>query len=93
MSKKNRKYRNQNKAFPWPLIAVGSVIVLIAAFLLINQNSDRGGTPSIAVDQQQIQFGDVKFDTPKTFAIKVTNTGVGVLRFQDAPYIQVVEGC
>jgi hypothetical protein len=29
----------------------------------------------------------------KTFAIKVTNTGDGLLRFKEKPYIQVLEGC
>ncbi len=48
---------------------------------------------SIAVDQQQIDYGDVKFGVNKTFAIKVTNTGDGTLRFKEEPYIQVLEGC
>jgi hypothetical protein len=52
-----------------------------------------GGTPSIAVDQQKIDYGDVKFGVNKTFAIKVTNTGDGKLRFKEKPYIEVLEGC
>ena len=56
-------------------------------------DGDGGGTPSIAVDQQQIDYGDVKFGVEKTFAIKVTNTGDGTLRFKEDPYVEVVEGC
>ncbi|MCK6583890.1 MAG: hypothetical protein L6Q49_12400 [Anaerolineales bacterium] len=56
-------------------------------------NQGNGGTPSIAVDQQRIDYGDVKFGVNKTFAIKVTNTGDGTLRFKEGPYIEVVEGC
>jgi hypothetical protein len=54
---------------------------------------DGGGTPSIAVDQQKIEYGDVKFGVEKSFAIRVTNTGDGTLRFKEAPYIEVLEGC
>jgi hypothetical protein len=35
----------------------------------------------------------VKFNVEKTFAIKVTNTGDGTLRFKEDPYVEVVEGC
>jgi len=68
--------------------------LIIAAFFLANRGGgDGGGTPSIAVDQQKIDYGDVKFGVNKTFAIKVTNTGDGTLRFNEEPYIEVLEGC
>ena len=91
MSKKNKKRPQQTKQFPWYLLALGGILVAVAAFLLIRQ--DGGGTPSIAVDQQKIDYGDVKFGVNKTFAIKVTNTGDGTLRFKEEPHIEVVEGC
>jgi hypothetical protein len=91
MSKKNKKYKKQKKQnFPWLLLALGGILVAAAAFLFAGQG---GGTPSIAVDQQRIDYGDVKFGVNKTFAIQVTNTGDGTLRFKEAPYIEVVEGC
>ena len=40
-----------------------------------------------------IDYGDVKFNVNKTFAIKVTNTGDGTLRFKEKPYIEVLKGC
>jgi hypothetical protein len=93
MSKKNRRQK-QKKSFPWPLVAIGSVLLIIAAFFFANQGGgDGGGTPSIAVDQQKIDYGDVKFNTQKTFAIKVTNTGDSTLRFKEEPNIEVLEGC
>jgi hypothetical protein len=91
MSKKKFKGRRQRKSFPWALAAIGGILLVIAAFLFANR--DGGGTPSITVDQQRIDYGEVKFNVPKTFAIKVTNTGDGVLRFKEKPYIQVLEGC
>jgi hypothetical protein len=93
MSKKH-KQQKLRKSFPWSLVAIGGVLLIIVAFFLANQGgSDDGGIPSIAVDQQKIDYGDVKFGVEKTFAIKVTNTGDGTLRFKEEPYIEVLEGC
>lgn len=91
---KNKKYRKQKrKEFPLPLVIFGGILLIVAAVLYARQGGGGGGTPSIAVDQQRIDYGDVNFNTPKTFTIKVTNTGDGTLRFAEAPYIQVMEGC
>lgn len=92
MSKKYKKQRQKQKS-PWILLALGGVLVALAVFLFARQGGDGGGTPSIAVDQQLIDYGDVKFNTNLTFAIKVTNTGDGTLRFKEEPYIEVLEGC
>jgi hypothetical protein len=94
MSKRTQKHKKQRKKpFPWLLLALGGILVVIAGLLFARQNADGGGTPSIAVDQQRIDYGDVKFGVNKSFAIKVTNTGDGTLRFKEDPYIEVVQGC
>ena len=93
MSKKSHRIQKNRKTFPWPLVAFGGVLLILAAVLLASRGGDGGGAPSIVVDQQKIDYGDVKFDTPKTFTIKVTNTGSGTLRFKEEPYIEIVEGC
>ena len=70
--------------------------LLVAAGILFGVQrlgSGNGGTPALAVDQDTIQYGDVKFNTNLTFEIKVTNTGDGNLRFKEEPYIEVREGC
>lgn len=93
MSKKNKRQK-QRKSFPWTLVVIGGVLLIIAAFFFANRGGgDGGGTPSITVDQQKIDYGDVKFGVNKTFAIKVTNTGDGMLRFKEEPYVEVLEGC
>lgn len=93
MSKKNKR-RKQQKQFPWPIIALGGILLLVAAFFFARQGGgDSGGTPSIAVDQQKVDYGDQHFGTNLTFTIKVTNTGDGTLRFKEDPHIEVVEGC
>ena len=92
MSKKSKKQK-QRKGFPWAFVVFGGILLIVAAFFFANQGKDGGGTPSIVVDQQKIDYGDVKFGVNKTFAIKVTNTGGGTLRFKEEPYIEVLEGC
>ena len=95
MSKKSKQYKKQKKKkFPWLLLVFGGILVAAAAFLFARQGGgEGGGMPSIAVDQQKIDYGDVKFGVNKTFAIKVTNTGDGTLRFKEEPYIEIIEGC
>jgi len=89
----SRKHGKQKTGFPWLPVAIGGGLLIVAAFFLANQGGDGGGTPALTVDQQLIDFGDVKFDVEKTLAIKVTNTGNGTLRFKEKPYIEVLEGC
>lgn len=88
----SKKHKRQKQRFPWLFLALGGAFVALAVFLFAGQG-DGGGTPSIVLDQQKIDYGDVKFGVEKTFAIKVTNTGDGTLRFKEDPYIEVVEGC
>ena len=92
MSKKFKRQR-QRKNLSWPLVTFGGILLIVAAFFFANQGGGGGGTPSIAVDQQKIDYGDQHFGTNLTFTIKVTNTGDGTLRFEEDPYIEVVEGC
>jgi hypothetical protein len=91
MSKNKKNHKRQRQNFSWLLVALGGVLLVMAAFFFANR--DGGGTPSITLDQRRIDYGDVKFGVEKSFAIKVTNTGDGTLRFKEDPYIEVVEGC
>lgn len=90
-----KKKRRQQTKFPKPMIAlvIGGVLLVAVALFFAFGGADGGGTPKLVVDQEKIDYGDVKFGVNKTFAIKVTNTGDGVLRFKEKPYIQVLEGC
>ena len=90
MSKRNKK---QKKSFPWVFVVFGGILIIAAIFLFTNQNGGSGGTPMIAVDPQKIDYGYVPFGNNKTFTIKVTNNGDGVLRFKEKPIVEVLEGC
>jgi hypothetical protein len=95
MAKKNQEYRRQSqrKNFQWFLLALGGGLLLLVAILFARNNGTGGGTPSISVDQDKIDYGYVRFGETRQFAIKVTNTGDGTLRFKEQPYIEVLEGC
>ena len=79
-------------AFAWPIIVFG-VILVAAAVLLLTRQGDDDGTPQLVVDQQQIDYGYVKFGETRAFEIAVTNAGDGALRFKEKPHIEILEGC
>jgi hypothetical protein len=97
MSKKTRKKRLQQrrKHFPWVQAIVAVVLILGTVLTLANRTNTTitGGTPAISVDQEKVDMGYIKLGNYRTINIKVTNTGDGVLRFTEDPYLQVVEGC
>jgi len=90
-----KKKRRQQTQLPKPVIAliIGGILLVAVALFFTFGGGDGGGTPKLIVDQEKIDYGDVKFGVNKTFAIKVTNSGDGVLRFKEKPYVEVVEGC
>lgn len=94
MSKKTKKkQKRQQQKFPW-LIVAGLFVLLTAAFVFLRPGEDySSGTPVITVDQQNIDMGYIKLGEYRTIKIKVTNTGDGVLRFKEQPYLEVLEGC
>ena len=92
---KNKKKQKQTiNPLVW-LVGGGVLLIVTALFLAFggSSNDSDGGTPALVVDQDTIQYGDVKFNTNLTFEIMVTNTGDGTLRFKEDPYIEVREGC
>jgi hypothetical protein len=93
MSQRNKpRSQGRKSAIAWPVVALGAILILAAIFL-VSRPRDSGGTPRVAVDAQQIDYGYVKFGETRAFEVNVTNTGDGVLRFGEKPYIEVLEGC
>ena len=105
MSKKSRKHRRQRRFPIFWVLAIGGLLLVAGAILLSRPGGTSGGgtatlapiqvqgQAAIRVDRQEINFGDVKLNVQQTFTITVTNVGDKPLRFAQAPYIKVVEGC
>ncbi len=97
-----RKYKNQKKMqkekeakrLMIGLVSGGVLLIAIALFFAFGGFSeDNSGTPVLAIEQEFIDYGEVKINTDISFEIRVTNTGDGTLRFSEAPYIEVRDGC
>lgn len=98
MSRKTKKQKKSKFSLPLLILfGVGGFLLVAAMVLFTGRNRDNAafgdGTPILKVDQERIDYGDVKFNTPKTFTITVTNIDNEVLRFTKEPYIKVLEGC
>jgi hypothetical protein len=65
VSKKYKKGRRQQKGSLNPLILLvgGGVLMIVAALFSPSEIGDGSGTPALAVDQEVIDYGDVKLET------------------------------
>lgn len=82
------------------LLGLGGLAFLVLAVLALRGgNSDSkatievNGAPSVKVDKEQVDLGDVKLGRTVEVTFKITNVGDQTLRFNEQPYIEVVEGC
>lgn len=95
----SKKRHRQNKRWLPVLLALGGVLLLSLAFLAFRRDPtpkaaiEVTGAPSLQVDQEIIDLGDMKFNQPAQVSFQITNVGDQTLRFTKDPYIEVVEGC
>ena len=93
------KQKPKRNLLPLWLALAGLGLILMAVWALSSSNTgtkaniEIKGAPRLKVDTDTIDHGDVKLGTPVRDEIRVTNTGDQPLRFTEAPYIQVLEGC
>ena len=94
-TRSRRKADSPKRNIPAGLILVGLGILLaiVGAFFAMRSGSQVLGNPSLAVDREQIDFGDVKLNQTVTATFTLTNTGTGTLKFTRQPEIEVREGC
>lgn len=100
MSARRSRKRNQKKRWVPVLFGLGGLALLLVAFLALRGNGGASkaeiqvkGNPSIKVDKEQVDLGDVKLNKPVEVSFKITNVGDKTLQFEKKPYIEVVEGC
>lgn len=97
---KRRKKRKQRNRWIPALLGLGGIVLLLLAALAVKGGNGGAkaaievkGAPSVKVDKERVDFGDVKFNQPVEATFKITNVGDQTLRFNKEPYIEVVEGC
>ncbi len=87
------------RALPWLVFAGSAVLIGIAAWAAWPRTAAPPvevtvqGQPSLSVNQEKIDFGDVKLGEWVEASFEIANIGDQPLRFSEAPYIRVVAGC
>jgi cell division septal protein FtsQ len=82
-------------------LTLGGLFLVGAAFLVFRGNQDTAplaaidvqGSPSLKVDKEQVNLGNIQLGQTVQVSFRLTNVGDQPLRFSDRPYIEVVEGC
>jgi hypothetical protein len=96
-TRKHIKSTTRAKFSPlWLLIGAGILILLAALALAVWKPARDGaaaGGGQISVDQEAIDFGQVKLGKTVTATFTLTNRGSGALKFSEAPYIELKKGC
>ena len=103
MARNNSKIRSKSKSkkylFPLWVYLTGLVLVLVSIWAMtINNQQTKAdivvkGEPRLKIEKTVIDRGNVKLGTPVRDDIRVTNIGDQPLRFTEAPYVEVLEGC
>lgn len=93
-----RKRQRQLKSLA--IMGVGGLfLILLAAFMIkASQPEPKAaievkGSPSLKVDKENVDLGQVKLGNTVDVAFTLTNVGDQPLKLSEQPYIEVVEGC
>ncbi len=99
--KNKKQLRHHRKPKPWPYIVlgIGAALVLFGIASAITKPAapkaaiEVKGDPSLKVDKEKVDLGDVKLGQTVTVSFDLMNVGDQTLRFAKAPYVEVREGC
>lgn len=99
--KQKKNLRHHRKKQPWPMLLLfgGALLLVIGAVFAFRKPPqpkaaiEVSGTPSLKVDKQKVDLGDVKLGQTVDVKFTLMNVGDQTLRFSKAPYIEVLEGC
>lgn len=102
-SKKRRMKTTFQDVLPTPVLLVLAGILLVggALFALWKSGQPAGsevpievsGSPSLKVDQEHVDLGDVPLGKTVSVSFQLANVGDKDLRFSAKPFVEVVEGC
>jgi len=97
--KNHLRHRKKKQLWPMILLFAGGVLLVIGAVSTLSKPSqpkaaiEVSGTPSLKVDQQKVDLGNVKLGQTVEVKFQIMNVGDQTLRFSKVPYVEVVEGC
>ena len=98
-NKKNLRYGKKKQAWPIILLFTGGLLLVIGAIFAFKKpdqpktSIEVTGAPSLKVDQEKVDLGNVKLGQTVDVKFNITNVGDEILRFSKSPYIEVLEGC
>ncbi len=99
--KTKKTFRHHRKKQPWPMLLLmgGALLLVVGAVFAFRKPPppqaaiEVSGAPSLKVDRQTVNLGDVRLGQTVDVKFKLMNVGDQPLRFSQAPYVQVLEGC
>jgi hypothetical protein len=79
----------------------GGVLVILALFFALSKPQPpsvsgspvAGDGPHFTADKNQVDLGDLKLGSTADVSFTLTNSGSTPLKFSQAPYVEVKEGC
>jgi hypothetical protein len=95
---REKKKREQNRKQLILLIGGGLLLIAGALFAVFRNPKPEAtieviGSPSLKVDQEVVDLGDVTLGNPVQVSFQLTNIGDQILRFTEDPTLEVLEGC
>ena len=97
-TKSKPKATPRRNLMPLWLVLAGLGLILAAGWAVLGSSQPKAnvevkGASRLKVQNDRIDRGNVRLGTPVRDEIRVTNVGDQPLRFVEAPYIEVKEGC
>ncbi len=98
-NKKIRRHGKKKQSWALILLFAGGLLLIVGvAFAFKKPSTPRAavevtGAPSLKVDQEKVDLGNVKLGKTVDVKFRLTNVGDKTLRFSKAPYIEVLQGC
>jgi len=102
-SKMSQKKTSSQSGLPIPLLLILAGVILVGGALFAVWKAGQPssgpvavevkGSPSLKVDQDKVDLGDVPLGQTVSVSFQLANIGDKPLKFSEKPYIEVLEGC